>query len=103
MNNNDLRQRVSADLVSQLPRGTFNLSTDQLATVLSCSSGHIRNQLSQKTFPIRSVAIGSRRVFPLTLVVDYLVSLVETSSKPSRGRPRKSAKKAAMQMQGGAA
>jgi len=81
------RQRIAADLTSQLPRGTFNLSIDQAALILGCHPGHIRNQLSDGVFPIETVPIGSRRYIPLTNLIDYLCRLMvpEVPVKRKRG------------------
>jgi len=81
------RQRIAADITSQLPKGIFNLSVDQAAQVLGCHPGHIRNQLSDGVFPISTVPIGSRRYIPLTNLIDYLCGLMvpEVPIKRKRG------------------
>lgn len=70
------RQRIAADITSQLPKGIFNLSIDQAAQVLGCHPGHIRNQLSDGVFPIATITLGSRRYIPLTDLIDYLCGLM---------------------------
>lgn len=70
------RQRIAADITSQLPPGVFNLSIDQAALVLGCHPGHIRNQLSEGTFSVETITLGSRRYIPLTNLIDYLCGLM---------------------------
>lgn len=81
------RQRIAADIASQLPPGVFNLSVDQAARILGCSSGHIRNQLSDEVFPIATIPIGSRRLIPLSNLIDYLCGLI-VSDRPVPKRRR---------------
>lgn len=70
------RQRVAADITSQLPAGIFNLTIEQTAVILNCHPGHIRNQLSDEVFPIATITLGSRRYIPLSNLIDYLYGLI---------------------------
>lgn len=85
------RQRIAADITSQLPVGTFNLSIDQAAMILGCDPGHIRNQISDGVFPIETILLGRRRLVPLTNLIDYLTKLIADQHpiKPKRGRRSK--------------
>lgn len=100
------RQRVAADITSQLPQGIFNLSVDQAAQVLGCHPGHIRNQLSEGTFPIATIAIGYRRFIPLTNLIDYLCELIapaipDQPQKRRRGPKSKAEKRVLREQQVG--
>lgn len=96
------RQRIAADITSQLPQGVFNLSIDQAALILGCHPGHVRNQLSEGTFPIGTITLGSRRLIPLTNLIDYFCGLMapEIPAKRRRG-PRTKAENRLLREQAG--
>lgn len=105
----NIRQQVAADIRSQLPVGVFNITIKQAALILGCSAGHIRNQISDKVFPIQTVPIGSRRLIPLTNLIDYQCGLMFQGVTPGKRRrgPRTKAERRlqaqAVEAQGGAA
>lgn len=91
------RQRIAADITAQLPAGTFNLSIDQVASILGCHPGHVRNQISDKVFPIDTISLGKRRLVPLTNLIDYLAGLIvgqQQPTVPNLGRPTKALQRA---------
>lgn len=86
-----LRQRIAADITSQF-KGVCNLSVEQIATAIGLNPAHIRNQVSQGIFPVQSVLIGRRRLFPLTHFIDYMTSLMCPSVSNKRGPKTKASK-----------
>ena len=107
LSSSSTRQRIAiaADITSQLPPGTFNLSIDQFALLVNCHPAHIRNQLSKGAFPVATICIGRRRLITLTAAVDYLTSLAVAASNGATrhskplGRPTKASKRMGMGVQ----
>ncbi|MDA8190228.1 hypothetical protein [Acidiferrobacter thiooxydans] len=70
--------------------GKVFLSVDDAARALSRAVGAIRNDISDGSFPIKTVKIGARRLIPILELALYMDQLVE--GKPHPGRPRTASK-----------
>jgi len=64
--------------------GRVALNFEELARAIDLSKEYIENTAAKGRFPIRSVKINGRRVFPIAAVAAYL-----DQGAPRRGRPTK--------------
>ena len=85
-----LRQRITEELRASHP-GKFNLSVPECAATIGQSAGHIRNQISQKKFPIKTIQLGGSRLVPVIGIADYLAEQIveQNRRQPRIGRPTK--------------
>lgn len=67
----------------------------EASSTVGISTQTARNKLSNGTFPMPTVTVGSRRFVHVSDIADFVESLRENSAKPKRGRPTKASKYAA--------
>ncbi|MHB1566067.1 MAG: hypothetical protein ACYCXG_05045 [Acidiferrobacter sp.] len=63
--------------------GKVFLSVDDAARALSRAVGAIRNDISDGSFPIKTVKIGTRRLIPILELALYMDQLVEGKLTPA--------------------
>jgi len=74
----------SLEVLHAIFPGRVALNFEELARTIDLSKEYIENTAAKGRFPIRSVKINGRRVFPIAAVADYL-----DQGAPRRGRPTK--------------
>lgn len=64
----NLRVRLA---IYELAAGSLYLTVPQVSKLLGIAEQTVRNQMSQGAFPLRSIRIGRRRLFPIEDVVAF--------------------------------